>query len=64
MNDFTKDELCLIVDALTSLSFEERDKGESVLLRSKVLSMIDNYCEHEKILEIRDVDFVKVCYEC
>ena len=47
MIDFTKEDLWLIVDGLTSLSFEDRDKGKSLVLRAKVISMIDNYCEHE-----------------
>ena len=47
MNDFTREDLCLIVDGLTLLSYENTDKGNSTALRAKIISMIDNYCVHE-----------------
>jgi len=48
MNDFTKEELIDIYDALmdTSIAIYED-------LPSKVQSMIDNYCEHE----LCDIDY-------
>ena len=51
MNDFTKEELCVIVDALTLLSYQRDDNGTSVAIRAKAISMIDNYCEHELVGE-------------
>lgn len=43
MNDFTKEELIDIYDALMNTEIPIFEN-----LPSKVQSMIDNYCEHEK----------------
>ncbi len=49
MNDFTKEELCNLMDACMYW-FECPDNGimkEAHELVGKIQSMIDNYCEHE-----------------
>jgi hypothetical protein len=47
MNDFTKEELMNILYALEHLYEPPFDLPKMYLLRNKVESMIDNYCEHE-----------------
>ena len=44
MNDFTKDELKIIKDAIYGMTL---NSAEEVMLREKIKSMIDDYCEHE-----------------
>ena len=48
MNDFTKEELQEIYDALDICYF-----GEYPFLRGKVRLMIDNYCEENAFVELR-----------
>lgn len=49
MNDFTMDELYILSRAVINLSkIDDQDSTESKLY-TKIQSMIDNYCEHEKI---------------
>ncbi len=47
MNDFTKEELMNILYALEHLYEPSFDLPKMYLLRNKVESMIDNYCDHE-----------------
>jgi hypothetical protein len=47
MNDFTKDELELILSDLDHAVFSRYYAEGKAELRKKIQSMIDNYCEHE-----------------
>ena len=52
MNDFTKEELKLLDFALSIINlwgsaYGDLRKTDGNKLRSKIQSMIDNYCEHE-----------------
>jgi hypothetical protein len=69
MNDFTKKELKWIATSIAgydfdSLSMEGRDELIDVL--NKVLSMIDEYCEHEykKTLSKSGMYFISMCHKC
>lgn len=44
MNDFTKEELKLIIDKLGLLRFSQFEGCGKLV--NKIQSMIDNYCEH------------------
>lgn len=44
MNDFTKEELIILKDALYGVLL---DVSEEKILANTLQSMIDNYCEHE-----------------
>jgi hypothetical protein len=45
MNDFTKEELGIILYSVDAVAFhEDEDRND---LFNKIQSMIDNYCEHE-----------------
>ena len=52
MNDFTKEELKDIHYALTE--YGNFESAPVKTLGDKIQSMIDNYCEHEWIIEIND----------
>jgi hypothetical protein len=57
MNDFTKEELQNIAYGLECCGMLNSD------LRKKVLSMIDNYCEHEE--EYEDFNYAPMrCKKC
>lgn len=59
MNDFTKEELKIILKALP-LWIGKNSGGE---LKQKIISMIDNYCEHESTYT--DYDFTPDrCKKC
>ena len=60
MNDFTKEELQIILDWSGELGSEYGTKGtpEEQRLDRKISSMIDNYCEHEIRSKYGD------CVEC
>lgn len=65
MNDFTKEELMNIADALFygMATLVER-KDTLIAIRGKVLEMIDNYCEHEFAEyqpAVSGVPFCKIC---
>ena len=64
MNDFTKEELEYIHEALNSLGKLGWVKS-NILFKYKIQSMIDNYCEHteSKTIVNYDNDFVQVCVE-
>ncbi len=64
MNEFTKEELIKIKDAMYGISF---DDNEERILRKKIQSMIDNYCEHEYMTFLQDHNnepFMEKCMEC
>jgi hypothetical protein len=47
MNDFTKEELMNIADAILYSALMDSRKDKLIPLRDKILGLIDNYCEHE-----------------
>lgn len=67
MNDFTKDELQIILLDMDTYIRQNKILKESPIhkeLRLKLKAMIDNYCEHEKRVQFSDVDYVIICTEC
>lgn len=56
MNDFTKEELLMILDDVSSSINRSggRDTDFYKSLRDKIQSLIDNYCEHDESIEIID----------
>lgn len=63
MNEFTKVELMNILYALEHLYEPTFDLPKMYLLRNKVESMIDNYCEHSESEPNHDYD-VEQCNKC
>ena len=64
MNDFTKEELETIAnwgEVYTEFGNSWVDKTDRPLI-NKILSMIDNYCEHKKYIENRMAALV--CAKC
>ena len=63
MNDFTKEELDLLMRSMESWldSYYEHPEYEGHLLQNKIQSMIDNYCEHE---EREIMGWVSKCVKC
>ncbi len=51
MNDFTKEELYDLKYAIEKFSQPGKDFLGFYKLRNKIQTMIDNYCDHEKIKE-------------
>jgi hypothetical protein len=64
MNDFTLEELKLILDDMDDLRFSKFYGPNNIALREKIISMIDSYCEHEKSKTLSDVDYVEICTKC
>lgn len=60
MNDFTREELKLLIEALEGAWGVSSDNH----LYSKIQSMIDDYCEHENTGSSSDVDYVYFCRQC
>jgi len=54
MNDFTKEELTLMFIVLPPVDATK-------LLKDKIQSMIDNYCEHSKLHTARDAVYCENC---
>lgn len=63
MNNFTKEELMNILYSLEHLYEPTFDLSKIYLLRNKVESMIDNYCEHDDSGGEVDI-FVYTCSNC
>ena len=64
MNEFTKDELCILFKCVR---LSERDYGECSDLdnvKFKIQSMIDNYCEHENAGQDYSCNRCWDCGEC
>lgn len=60
MNEFTKEELNVIAASLATIcSFYKCEKTAALAL--KILSLIDNYCEHKNT---RNGDPVQECIDC
>ena len=64
MNDFTLEELKLILDDIDDLRFSKFYDPNNVALRKKVVSMIDNYCEHELICRLGPIESKILCSKC
>lgn len=62
MNDFTKEELKLLIIAIDELCFSKFYTPENQKIYNKIKSMIDNYCGHE--WQSNPVDFVLYCSKC
>jgi|HubBroStandDraft_2_1064218.scaffolds.fasta_scaffold01505_2 hypothetical protein len=65
MNDFTKEELKWVATSITGYDFDSLStKGQMELksILNKVLSMIDNYCEHEP--SDPKLVLIKHCLKC
>lgn len=62
MNDFTKEELECIAEAV-DMWFKGDDSNRSEMIYLKVKSMIDNYCEHKDGHE-QDSMMVDICKRC
>lgn len=69
MNDFTKEELkyisSAIIDAMAwnAIIDEYSKNNQLVNINSKILYMIDNYCEHEEQYEDLDCNPMR-CKKC
>jgi hypothetical protein len=67
MNNFTKEELMNIADAILYSGLFETRKDTLIPIRDKLKSLIDNYCEHEHtwnrltMLSGKDYDFCEGC---
>ena len=65
MNDFTKDELKQILFDMERTIFingESNIDNRYIMLRDKVESMIENYCEHRNT--VPNCDVVSNCDDC
>lgn len=63
MNDFTKDELRHIGDALLyGITTLPERKDSLIAIRGKVLNMIDDYCDHESSEPL--MALIKQCINC
>lgn len=50
MNDFTKGDLEKILYVFDDWDSPMRHEADWMRLKNKVFDMIDNYCEHEKVV--------------
>ena len=72
MNDFTKEELQIILldmDTYVEWTSSLKESDNHRELRYKLQSMIDNYCEHSKDVwplytANGDLPCAGICYEC
>ena len=70
MNDFTKEELKIILldmDTYVEWTSSLRESDSHRELRDKIQSMIDNYCEHhndEKFNALPELGGIKMCKKC
>ncbi len=65
MNDFTKEELKHIGDAIFySMSFLDTRKDSLMTIRGKVLEMIENYCEHPESYRYTFDNKFSYCNKC
>lgn len=65
MNDFTKEELLIILDDV-SASINRTHKPSLFYrrLRDKIQSMIDNYCDCKIIKTMKDIDGTEIVDYC
>ena len=59
MNDFTKDELNLLIYYI-GFTMDQEGRDLSV----KIQSIIDNYCEHEFIINTNSPHIFMMCNKC
>ena len=65
MNDFTKEELEFIALSIDSITLEDNETELHNNLFHKIQSMIDNYCEHEWVVETKEFDIKNAkCRKC
>ncbi len=68
MNDFTKEELEIIIDAFHHIKEDpawRNIEGWDDELKTKIQSMINNYCEHECKHEFeRKIMQIDLCEKC
>ena len=64
MNDFTKEELEILYKALDYCLWKVPLGVDTRPVRSKVIDMIDNYCDHKNDKAVSDVDYGMVCADC
>ena len=64
MNEFTKEELEWLLEEI-GLSIQDYCQPDmAYVIRDKLKSMIDNYCEHENSKNIHPDDTVRICNTC
>ena len=63
MNDFTKDELEYLEEAVKFHIEEDYQQNPALSVLDKLQSMIDNYCEHEFIVFNKEYNHVE-CIKC
>jgi hypothetical protein len=69
MNDFTKQELIdlNIIIAIWNVRFRYPEDKETIKLQNKIESMINDYCEHVKDIELPGECSIcrkELCFEC
>ncbi len=64
MNDFTKEELEVLKEALLWRDMHILPSARPHELQNKIVGMIENYCAHEHSRTISDVDYVEICRDC
>jgi hypothetical protein len=69
MNDFTKEELKIIEKSLSAYVCEFEQFKTYSMIKNKIQSMIDNYCEHTKEVfpvytASGDLPVAGFCYQC
>lgn len=61
MNDFTKEELHVILNSL-EWTFPSKQTIETGLMIKKIQTLINSYCNHE--YEFRDIGTSEICQKC
>jgi hypothetical protein len=65
MNDFTKDEIMLLVYSINTYMMLDRHKEkEGLVLLNKLRNMSDNYCEHSFYLNGCGEGAFAQCHKC
>lgn len=64
MNNFTKEELQLMSDLISEFFYSRKEPNDVYLLRNKIESMIDKYCEHHKVTIIGEKETYSQCLKC
>lgn len=64
MNEFTKEDLEIILDGILWRDAHILPCDRPEKLKSKIQSMIDGYCEHENIVSYNEANCVYFCMDC
>ena len=64
MNDFTKEELRIILNGLLWRDSNVLPEIRAEKLKLKIASMIENYCEHEFQAKQLSLGFDTICKKC